>query len=90
MNTRAVARWVVSGNGRFVTCDHCGKEIKHGGAGRRKKQVICNVYEKRRWVRTEQYHEACYDELGRPYGDPDMSQLTARPPGQRLTRPKGS
>jgi hypothetical protein len=31
-------------------------------------QVICNIYDAGRWQRVEHYHQACYTEVGEPFG----------------------
>ena len=46
----------------------CGELIKFR-AKVRANQIICNVYVKNKWDRVEHYHEECYDEAKRPFGD---------------------
>jgi hypothetical protein len=32
--------------------------------------VICNVYEKNKWLRVEHYHADCYKAAKQPFGKP--------------------
>jgi hypothetical protein len=70
LGTRAVKLRIEPGN--VADCLHCGVYIKFNSrlpeSGRR--QIVCNIYKKRKWDRVEHYHQDCYDEVGRPYGDP--------------------
>ncbi len=65
--SRAVVRTIDPGNA--ASCPVCDLQVKFQ-ARTHAKQVICNVYERDRWQRVEQYHEACYEEAGEPYGPP--------------------
>ena len=40
----------------------------------RLQQVICNVYTNGNWERVEHFHAECYEEAGRPYGEPTAPQ----------------
>lgn len=65
VGSRAVLRLIDPGNS--AVCTHCGDPVKFAArAGLR--QVIANVYEEGVWCRVEHYHEPCYQEAGRPYG----------------------
>lgn len=64
--SRAVRRTVDAGNSAY--CAQCGELIKFR-AKVRANQIICNVYVKNKWDRVEHYHEECYDEAKRPFGD---------------------
>lgn len=55
--------------GSYVDCAACGERVKFQ-AKTRLMQVICNVYVDGRWTKVEHYHEACYLESDKPYGDP--------------------
>jgi len=50
-------------------CARCGAPVKFV-ARAQLKQVIANVYKDGTWDRVEHYHSECYDEAGKPYGDP--------------------
>ena len=63
--SRAVARLIEAGC--VAECPVCGERVKYR-ARHRDQQVICNVYEKGRWVRVEQYHFDCYAEADSPHG----------------------
>lgn len=63
--SRAVVRDVEAGSS--VDCLHCGERVKFQ-AKVRHKQVICNVYQKNRWIRVEHYHLDCYTSAGEPHG----------------------
>ena len=65
--SRAVIRIVEPGS--QVDCEHCGERVKFQ-ARMRHQQAICNIYSKNVWQRVEHFHAECYDEAGRPYGDP--------------------
>lgn len=65
--TRVVLRVVEPGSS--VICVRCDRPIKFA-ARSKPRQVIANVYEEGSWKRVEHYHEECYEEAGRPYGDP--------------------
>ena len=67
MTSRAVIRQVEPGN--TAHCAHCGAAIKFA-ARAQLRQVIANVYQDGTWVRVEHYHADCYDNAGKPYGDP--------------------
>lgn len=70
--SRAVLRDVEPGS--TVECTHCDERVKFQ-AKVRHKQVICNVYEKGRWVRVEHFHQACYDLAGEPHGEVDTTPV---------------
>lgn len=74
--TRAVLRDVEPGS--TIDCTHCGEQIRFN-AKARPKQVICNVYEKKRWNRVEHFHETCYQDAHEPHGEVD----TTPPPRNR-------
>jgi hypothetical protein len=74
-SSRAVTRPIEAGS--TVECAHCGERVKFQ-AKIRGFQVICNVYTKGVWDRVEHYHDACYSEVGRPYGDPADQSVTSR------------
>lgn len=65
--SRAVTRLIEAGS--MTDCAHCGDQNKFK-ARERLTQVICNVYVKGRWDRVEHFHEPCYEQAGRPHGDP--------------------
>ncbi len=65
--SRAVTRLVEPGS--QVDCEHCGERVKFQ-AKMRHQQVICNVYEKSKWVKVVHYHAPCYDEAKQPFGAP--------------------
>ena len=65
--SRGVTRPVEAGSA--VDCAHCGERVKFR-AKVRQYQVICNVYVDGRWDHVEHFHAPCYDEAGRPFGDP--------------------
>ena len=54
--------------GNAVECGHCGKPIKFS-ARAKPRQVIANIYEDATWQRVEHFHEECYEEIGKPYGE---------------------
>ena len=65
--SRAVTRLVEpgsQGDGR-----HCDERVKFQ-AKLRHQQVICNVYEKNKWLRVEHFHADCYKKAKRPFGKP--------------------
>jgi hypothetical protein len=64
--SRAVTRPIEAGSAS--ECVHCGQRVKFQ-AKIRAYQVICNVYIDGRWNRVEHYHDACYKDVGEPYGD---------------------
>ena len=65
--SRAVTRLVNPGS--QVDCMHCDERIKFQ-AKMRHQEVICNVYEKSKWVRVDHYHADCYKLAKNPYGKP--------------------
>ena len=65
--SRAVTRLVEPGS--QVDCMHCGERVKFQ-AKMRHQQVICNVYEKGKWVRVEHFHAECYTKAKEPFGSP--------------------
>lgn len=70
-SSRAVIRSIEPLCNEF--CRHCGKLI--GWQPKRPAhQVICNVYWRGKWRRTEHYHEMCYEQAGRPYPVRDNQQ----------------
>lgn len=72
--SRAVLRQVEAG--QMTVCDGCGDRLKFEAKvpTAQRKKVICNVYEGGRWSRVEQYHVPCYDEAGKPYGEPQVDK----------------
>jgi hypothetical protein len=67
MKSRAVLRSIEPGNSAM--CSQCGAPVKFV-ARAQLKQVIANVYKDGTWDRVEHYHAECYDDAGKPYGDP--------------------
>ena len=65
--SRAVARKVPAG--LIAVCSKCGERVKFE-AKKKLAQVICNVYVKGKWNRVEHYHSKCYEEAGKPHGEP--------------------
>jgi len=65
--SRAVTRLVEPGS--QVDCMHCGERVKFQ-AKMRHQQVICNVYEKSKWLRVEHFHADCYKLAKQPFGPP--------------------
>ena len=65
--SRAVTRLVNPGS--QVECMHCGERVKFQ-AKMRHQEVICNVYEKSKWVRVEHFHADCYKSAKYPFGKP--------------------
>lgn len=65
--SRAVTRLVNPGS--QVDCMHCDERIKFQ-AKMRHQEVICNVYEKSKWVRVDHYHSDCYKSAKEPFGKP--------------------
>ena len=63
--SRAVVRRIDPGSD--ADCVACGEPVKFRAASKAL-QVICNVYVDGRWDRVEHYHQACYREVGEPYG----------------------
>ncbi len=63
--SRAVVRLIEAGC--VAECPVCGERVKYR-ARHRDQQVICNVYDKGRWQRVEQYHLDCYTEADCPHG----------------------
>ena len=60
--------------GSTVECTLCDERVKFQ-AKVRHKQVICNVYEKGKWVRVEHYHAECYEIAGEPHGEVDTTPV---------------
>ena len=56
--------------GVVAECKHCEERVKFK-AREKHQQVICNVYVDGRWDHVEHFHAPCYDEAGRPFGDPE-------------------
>ena len=67
-NSRAVERAIEPGNSAI--CAHCGQPVKFV-ARAQLRQVIANVYVDGNWARVEHFHADCYDEAGKPYGEPE-------------------
>lgn len=65
--SRAVLQTIEAGN--WAVCKHCEGNVKFS-AKVKLPRVICNVYVDGRWDRVEIYHAQCYDEAGRPHGEP--------------------
>lgn len=63
--SRAVVRLIEAGC--VAECPVCGERVKYR-ARHRDQQVICNVYDKGRWQRVEQYHLDCYVAADYPHG----------------------
>ncbi|MEZ5410908.1 MAG: hypothetical protein R2761_22960 [Acidimicrobiales bacterium] len=63
--SRAVVRLIEAGC--VAECPVCGERVKYR-ARHRDQQVICNVYDKGRWQRVEQYHLDCYTAADCPHG----------------------
>jgi len=74
LGTRAVTRRVEAGS--MALCAHCRNQVKFA-AKQNRMQVIANVYVKGRWDRVEHFHDACYLEVGKPYGEPkeDLARI---------------
>lgn len=69
--SRAALRLIEPGS--TVDCAACGNRVKFQ-ARLRLQQVICNVYIDNTWDRVEHFHAECYDEAGRPYGEPTAAE----------------
>ena len=69
--SRAALRLIEPGS--TVDCAACGTRVKFQ-ARLRLQQVICNVYTNGTWERVEHFHAECYEEAGRPYGEPTPQQ----------------
>ncbi len=65
--SRAVTRLVNPGS--QVDCMHCDERIKFQ-AKMRHQEVICNVYEKSKWIRVDHFHSDCYKLAKEPFGKP--------------------
>jgi hypothetical protein len=65
--SRAVLRSIEAGSS--ATCVTCDEQVKFR-AKLKMMQVICNVYDDGKWLRVEHYHAECYEQAGRPYGEP--------------------
>ncbi len=65
--SRAVTRLIEAGS--MTECSYCEERVKFK-ARERHQQVICNVYINGAWDRVEHFHEPCYNEAGKPFGDP--------------------
>ena len=65
--SRAVLRTIEAGSA--ATCVACDEQVKFK-AKMKAMQVICNVYVSGKWDRVEHYHAECYEQAGRPYGEP--------------------
>ena len=65
--SRAVTRLIEPGS--QVDCMHWDERVKFQ-TKRSHQQVICNVYEKNKWVRVEHYHADCYKTAKQPFGKP--------------------
>jgi hypothetical protein len=63
--SRAVLRLVEAGIN--ASCAFCGDRLRFSSRSKARK-VIANVYVGGRWDRVEQYHDACYEQAGAPYG----------------------
>lgn len=63
--SRAVVRLIEAGC--VAECPVCAERVKYR-ARHRDQQVICNVYDKGRWQRVEQYHLDCYIAADSPHG----------------------
>ena len=67
LGSRAVLRTIEAGSSAM--CTTCDEQVKFR-AKAKAHQVICNVYVNGKWDRVEHYHLECYDDAGRPYGEP--------------------
>jgi len=67
LGSRAVLRTIEAGSSAM--CITCDEQVKFK-AKVKMHQVICNVYVDGKWNRVEHYHLECYDEAGKPYGEP--------------------
>jgi hypothetical protein len=65
--SRAVLRPVEAGSN--ASCAFCGERLRFSSRSKARK-VIANVYVAGRWDRVEQFHDACYQKAGAPYGAP--------------------
>lgn len=65
--SRAVTRLIEAGS--MTECKHCEERVKFK-AREKHQQVICNVYLDGRWDHVEHFHAPCYEEAGRPFGEP--------------------
>jgi hypothetical protein len=70
--TRAALRQIEPGND--ATCTQCGKPIRFA-AKTHAQQVIANVYVDGVWQRVEHFHALCYEEAGRPHGEPAPAKV---------------
>jgi hypothetical protein len=76
--------------GTLGRCTGCGESGWFAGDRKRMTAAVifANIYAEGRWLRSEQWHPACYLEAGEPYGPPqdvqaDMSRVV-------LSKPKSS
>ena len=67
--SRAVIRLIEPGN--TANCLVCGEQVKFM-ARVQGKQVIANVYDDGKWIRVEHFHAECYENAGKPYGEPSL------------------
>lgn len=67
LGSRAVLRTIEAGSSAM--CITCDEQVKFK-AKTKMHQVICNVYVDGKWDRVEHYHLECYEQAGRPYGEP--------------------
>ena len=65
--SRAVTRLIEAGS--MTECKECEERVKFK-AREKHQQVICNVYVDGRWDHVEHFHAPCYEEAGRPFGEP--------------------
>jgi len=68
--SRAVLLRASPAIGTAGLCAGCG-DWRWVGAQGRGWIVVANVYENGVWVRLLRYHPRCYEQAGRPYGEPD-------------------
>lgn len=73
--SRAVTRRIEPGN--LAVCAHCSQPVKFA-AKLHKLQVIANVYVDGRWNRVEHFHDECYVDADRPYGDAGEGQVPTK------------
>ncbi len=72
--SRAVRRRIEPGT--LSLCSKCEERVKFV-AREQGQQVIANIYVDGRWDRVEHFHDACYTELAKPYGEPkeDLARI---------------
>jgi hypothetical protein len=82
VSSRAVLRPIEAGYS--AVCPSCDEPVKFKAKERAKaRQIIANVYEDGTWDRVEHWHAHCYEESGRPYGPPQVTEPLRSPTGRR-------